>query len=266
MRYLCNFVCCTFVFVSFFILPGCGQDTVPIAPDHSLSVDEYISRGVPDPSKIWTPGDYEKSSAVMQSIAAEDTTRLPRYRSSSSGKLFSRIVSLENLEQLDNPSLPVIQRLQTAIEFVPGLRSHLLIYQQQADNGWSFDNEVVEISGVMLVSARSLFALADEFFATLPENDPKMAVRKQGFEQMRSGVVQIVSGALTMLRETHFYRNEARYRMAVHITAELPKLYKRLPHSAQQDILVKLSQLSESETEQNIKTVLNDLKKTVDNL
>src|SRR5215467_13179378 len=92
---------------------GAGQ-TPPVAPDHSLTAQTYIQKGMPANDRLWAEDDYAKAASVLKTLAASDATQLPRYGSSTSGAVFAKIVSRDNLSLALTEALPTEQRLTAA--------------------------------------------------------------------------------------------------------------------------------------------------------
>ncbi len=112
---------------------------VEIPPDHSLVAEQYVARGLPDPAREWGAGELADALRLLDELAAEDPTLLPRFGSDRSGAVFDRIL-VESLtfgslgDEVSSSPLP-------AYDFVPAA-------------GLLFDRERVEIQRA--VAAASL--------------------------------------------------------------------------------------------------------------
>src|SRR5690348_9098099 len=51
---------------------------VHIPADHSLSADAYVAEGAPSADHIWTGSDYAQAGKVLEKLAANEPTSLPR--------------------------------------------------------------------------------------------------------------------------------------------------------------------------------------------
>ena len=172
------------------LVSGCGkQPGVQKAADESLATDAYMAKGMPPPDRPWQPLDYEAAVKTLQGL---DPSQLPRWQSPNSGAVYQRMVATENLDILSNRTLPAEQRIGLVMGFMQGSKSLAMVYIQGHTKLKAYDHETLDMMLLMFQVARKTFVLVDEFAATLPADDPKAEVRKQGREQMRKGFAQMV--------------------------------------------------------------------------
>jgi hypothetical protein len=237
----------------------CPQSPGAIPEDRSLTVDEYVSRGVPAPDRPWSAQDYAAAIRVLRTIAAKDVLQMPRHESRTSGALFRRMCDKENLEPFKDRRLPIEQRLPALEPVQLALRELLVIYLKPAASGAAFDRENLEVMGMMLRLIPVQFALADEFLATLPKDDPKKEVRREAVASMRKGAATSVDGALLTLGQGKAYRASDLVRFAALVKESLPAALPSLPPDAQKEVPVRLQRLIEAEADPDLKAALKDL-------
>ena len=82
--------------------------------DNSLTLEEYMNSGMPDPYRIWKSNDFALANAVCENIKSSRPKCLPVKESRKSGMIFDRMVSLDNLDFLRNKNLNTIEKLSLA--------------------------------------------------------------------------------------------------------------------------------------------------------
>jgi hypothetical protein len=234
------------------------------AEDHSLALDDYVRMGMPSPERMWTPQDYERAGNILKVIAERDAHQLPRYASATSGKMFERITSRENLAAMLNENLPLEARVSLMVGYMENINPILLVYFKPSNRGINFDAEIVEIMGLILDLAQKSTPLAIQFMKSIPENDPRLAVRKEGFSKMNAGLVTTFEGAIESMGESNFYRPSARLKLCGFLRTSLPPIISSFPPLVQKEFSLRLEKLREQEDDKEIKNSLAELRKAVD--
>ena len=103
------------LFVCIMALSSCGNDG---PEDKSLSQEEYLNLGIPDPYKIWRSNDFALAHAVLENIKSTKPYNLPLKGSRKSGVVFDRMVSLENMDFLQDKSLHLVDKLRLSERFL----------------------------------------------------------------------------------------------------------------------------------------------------
>ena len=232
--------------------------------DRSLTIDEYVSRGVPAPDRPWGAQDYAAAAAALRPLAARDVLQMPRHGSKASGALFRRICDRENLEFFGNRSLPVDQRLPAMGPVQAALKELLLIYLKPAPTGASFERENIELMGMILRLVPVQFALAEEFLAALPKDDPKREVRQEALATMRKGAATSVSGALITLGQGAAYKPADRIRFAELAKDSLPAILPSLPPETRKEVPLRLKGMIEKESDADVQAALRELLKALE--
>ena len=84
------------------IVSSCNEKN---ANDESLTVNEYIKAGLPDPARQWQTNDYALAFAVLENVKATRPHYLPRKDSEKSGEIFVRILGRDDMRFLNNNAM-----------------------------------------------------------------------------------------------------------------------------------------------------------------
>jgi hypothetical protein len=230
--------------------------TPPVAPDHSLSQPTYIEKGLPAPDRLWTGLDYGRVAEFLESLAAADATQLPRLNSATSGGVFGRIVSADNLNLLRVEPLSSGQRLSAAGLLLQNVSRVLLVYASATTKARVFDSELVELMNYTLEICREMVLLTSSVFSTLPTDDPQREARLKGRDQMRQGMATMVNAFLTSLTEHDTYRSSELVRLAQKFEQTLPTIVPFLPAGSQQELPVRIRRMIDQESDPALKESL----------
>lgn len=231
-----------------------GQVTTPsVAPNHSLPSRAYIERGLPAADRDWTGEDYAQAATVLKSLATNDATQLPRYASPTSGAVFARIVSLDNLKLYRSKTLADPQRVTTAGTLLQNFSQMMVIYGSVSNPKHAFDSELVELFRYTLEVCRDIMPLVEAQAESIPLNDPDRETRLKGREQVREGVASIVSGCLRAITDKANYRASELVRLADTLEQTLPGIIPFLPPSVQQELPIRIQRMVEQEADPGLK-------------
>ncbi len=128
------------------VAPLLAEVSPEVPHDHSLTVEEYISMGMPDPQATWSVDDREKARTVLKQLWTEDPTLLPRAGSPRSGAMFAKLLDeyLASLSELMSVDEVVDSNPEERQELVLQ-RSLLAVYMPPHDVRLLYDRELVEI-------------------------------------------------------------------------------------------------------------------------
>jgi len=82
-----------------FVLTSAGSaraETLPaveIPQDRSLSVEQYVARGLPELGEQWGPEEVARAARLFAELASTEPTQLPRQGSERSGVVFERVLA-----------------------------------------------------------------------------------------------------------------------------------------------------------------------------
>jgi hypothetical protein len=213
--------------------------------DLSLTIAEYEELGIPSCRRLWNSGDMAKAARVLADIAENDAAKLPRLDSPRSGKVFARITSDDNLDQVRAGSLPKAIRMGFGLQFMQAAISIKKTYSSGLRQEKTGGEEVAGLVGLNLRIAVALSRLVDEFASTLDKNDPALAQRLSGLKEMKSGMSTILLGALSQATESKALDSTARRSLLKSFDETLPVLIRSIPPSIRKDAVAQLKELSE---------------------
>jgi hypothetical protein len=213
--------------------------------DLSLTPQEYLSLGLPKCERLWNSGDMVNASKVLAEIAKRDASQLPRFGSPKSGKVFARITSDENLDQIRAKSLPGPVRLGFGLQFLQAATSISKSYTtgllQQKTGG----DETAELVSWNLRIAVVLSGLVDEFKATLDKKDPTFTTRLSGLTQMNSTMSSVLQSALLRASEPKALKPDTLDRLLKSFDENFPILIKTVPPAVRKETVAKLREMSD---------------------
>jgi hypothetical protein len=237
-----------------------------IAPDNSLTSEQYIAQGVPAADRTWNPLDFESAVKALSSLAAQNASLLPRLGSSKSGQLFDGMAVTNNWGIVLNNTLPIDQRFPILMGYTDGINKLLKIYSAPSYRGESFDAELVELIKRELDLLPVTFLLAEEFLASVPADDPKKPVREEGLRKMVNGFTEMVDGALVCLTESKYFRASERIRLANHLTVVMPSIFARLPRLTRMEMPGRIEKMAAVEQNAELKRALQALASVVQSI
>ena len=216
--------------------------------DTSLSIDDYVLNGVPPPSRRWRTTDLVAAANALADIGLASPEQLPRLESKRSKKLFKRIASHDILKYLKKDKIPAEMRVQEAMAQLAAFRTLAYIYLRGISKGQPYDMEMAAITSFALELTLRTFILLNQVGREIPRNDPKFAARIEGIVTFKSGLNELVAGAVGSLAQTHVYIHNARAQLAFDLKRYLPKLMEFLPSIQQRDTRMYLQTLAREET------------------
>ena len=245
-------------------LAGESREAKPEAPlrnDGSLTPEEYAKLGIPSPESAWTGGDYIRACRALVNLASRRPDLLPRWRSEKSGKLFGRMVSLENLKPARDAKAALNPRLQLAGTCMVAFGSTLITYGKANTETGLYGDEIVEMIGFGLRVA----ALTMELFGEIPPDTFRRgsAARRNAkvLKQTIKGLTEVVDGAVTACGDGKTYTLSARLRLAGYLKETLPRLLPRLPEGNRKEIRARIEGLLRQAKDSKLRALAGELKK-----
>lgn len=238
------------VLVLLLSVPGAKAKTTDSADstDTSLSIDDYVLNGVPPPNRKWRTTDLVAAANALADIGLASPEQLPRLESKRSKKLFKRISSHDILKYLEKDKIPAEMRVQEAMAQLAAFRTLAYIYLRGISKGQPYDMEMAAITSFALELTLRTFILLNQVGREIPRNDPQFAARIEGIVTFKSGLNELVAGAVGSLAQTNVYRPNARAQLAFDLKRYLPKLMEFLPPIQQTDTRMYLQTLAREET------------------
>jgi len=235
------------VLVLLLFVPGSKADTTD-STDTSLSIDDYVLNGVPAPKRNWRTTELVAAASALADIGLASPEQLPRLESKRSKKLFERITSHDILKDLGRDKIPAKARLQQATAQLAAFRTLAYIYLKGISKGQPYDMEMVAITSFALELTLRTFIVLDQVGREIPRSDPNFTARIEGIVTFKSGLNELVGGALGALAQKNVYGPNARAQLAFDLQRYLPKLMNFLPPIQQTDTRMYLQNLAREET------------------
>ena len=234
-------------------------DNSPQPEDKSLTPTEYVRLGLPSHDRDWVGNDMKIAADALAAIAKKDRTQLPRSESKTSGKVFARIISNDNLEMFKNKSVPVQQRLGSCVTHMDANRLILTTYLDAFQNRAVSDRDMLDVLESTLRVSAVIMDIADEFLPLLDENDPSYPARMKGLDQMKRGLSTVASGAIVTLTESNSYRPKELKRFAGKLKDTLPRLFKILTKDTHEEFSLRLQGFAQDDSMKVMRPELEEL-------
>lgn len=237
-----------------------GRPAATSAPaddrDESLTSAEYIRLGMPAHDRDWAGNDMMEVQKILTALAEQGFRKLPRYQSERSGDVFARITSAQNLEILQNRTLPLDARFPNALNHFQANAQLMKLYLTGFLRQEVRDSELIELIGSQLRLTVVVLDLTDEFLPRIDRNDQ---ARMRGLEQMKRGMANVVAGSLTTLTETELYRESERARLVGYMQDAFPQIVPRLQPASRDETLVRLRKMQEDDALKPLRPGLREL-------
>lgn len=240
------------------VLAGLAHATPPTpeaGDDGSLSIEDYMLNGVPDPQQVWSATDYAQATRALQEIGGGSPERLPRVESPDSGALWLRITDPENLASMRDVQRPLNVRAAECTLLLGVLGNLLTLYTDVPE--LHFDVERAEISGVAFAASPICLSLLTGFLDALPPDDPRRPDRAAGVEQIRNVVYDFLLTTGRWLRQREDYRADARRRIAESMSLALPALAPQLPEQVRGDLDTRLKAAAVGERDPRVRAAID---------
>lgn len=185
------------------------------------------------------------AAKLITQISKRNPSQLPRYQSPKSGMLFDRIVNKQNLELLRNPLLPAEARFPQVATFMEGANGINVAYLSGLVSQSTGDDEMTELSGLILRTSVVMIEWVDEFVPTLDPKNPTYAARMKGLDTMKSGLANVMQGSIQQISEPESWKPEPLGRFIAYMDETFPVIIKILTPNSRKETLLKLKKLSD---------------------
>jgi len=203
-----------------------------------LAAVDYVDAGVPAPDRSWGGEDY---LAAYQAIATNQLP-LPSVADEQGKAVIERISNADNLAFIENDSLPMQARAQSAMQLFGGLNQFMAHYAANLYSGQDLGYETALVMAQVLRGSAEMLLLTNEMLKNLPK-DHTYETRMQGVAQMKDGLMNIVNGTLIVLTEREYFDPEDMSIIIVALQEKLPIFMEHFTPSFQMEILLKLQKL-----------------------
>lgn len=242
------------VAVSLAFLAFASAQAAPSATDRSLTVRDYMDRGMPAPDRAWNPTDYTTASEVLGKLTPD---QLPRSDSSRSAPFMNRIVNPENLELCTGVDAPRVTRMNMCGAYMKSVLgvANLYLAAMQRDHG--YDDDTLDLTSLILRVAPVVAHDADEMLPTLDKDDPNYATRMDGYAKMKHGFASMMEGSLISLTtERNLYSDAARTRLAAVVGDCFTRMSSFLEPLTRSEIEQKLRKIAQTDPSPDVRGAL----------
>jgi len=204
------------VVLIFFVLSGMFSCTNSL-PDESLSVDEYVRLGMPDPGKPWEMADYTQAYNVLAKIKWEKPHQLPAKDSKKSGLLFDHMMSLEYLSFLQDTS-SLNEKAARISEFMRVYDNWIDIYTVPIIKENRYHREILEIQ---IFNLRLMEAMVNLAHKINRSDDPADVALQVGYNSIKENYFASLDNNFKMQRNTSAFLKRDLDRMADSVYASV---------------------------------------------
>lgn len=181
-----------FLIASIFII---GFSCTKKFPDRSLTVDEYVKLGVPDPrGKEWAIDDFRQAHFVLGRMKWDKPYQLPVRDSKKSGALFERMLGPENLTFVQDSTLSYNDRAERISDLINVCGYWADVYSNPGI-GRYYQRELIDIQIFKLNVTENMLALAAEIYRS---DDPTAAGLKYGYKNIKQDYLGCLTNELKM--------------------------------------------------------------------
>lgn len=213
-----------------------------------------MQKGMPAPDRPWAASDYEAAVKVLSALSPD---QLPQTRSKVTGSYVARLTAQENLEILENTSLPVAARMTQAVTVMQAGGQIAKLYVAATMRDPRHQADMLRTCGFNLRTAATAVPLVEQFFATLDKADPSYPNRLKGLSQMKGGVSQMLQGTLTALAEQDDRDiGTARVELAESLARAFPTLATMVPPLSKDEFVSKIQRMADKESNGEVKAAL----------
>ena len=247
--------CLAFLLFGLITTVGCAPRISPETAhvDRSLTLDDYAKNGMPPISHAWTTKEFRTAGSVLDKIRRTDAGTLPRMGSDKSGALYTRLVSVDVLKQIN--SVPPEKRFVKALEMMSIAAALFGPYSNAKDQGWDYDDEMVDLLRQNVEGTASVMdALRNPPAET--KNDPDFPAMSWLLTIMAEAQSNLT---VDFLDPAQVKRLEPRRRLALALLQPLPALTTYTYKGRIKNIAATISHFRDLESDPACKSALTDL-------
>jgi len=216
---------------------------------------------MPSPDRPWSAKDYNAATDVLRGLKPD---AYPLRGDAKSGAVFARFVADENLAFGRDATLPLDVRFPESIDALAASRALSGLYIEALQHGVEVGPETLALFQYLFAEASSLLDMTDAFLLTLDPKDPKYAVRIHGATRVVAGLGEMALGAAMTLSEKHTYAVDDLRAFSDGLRSTLPKIVARLDAAHRKDVVDRITEARDKETDPAYKASLSDLLQAIE--
>jgi hypothetical protein len=113
--------------------------------DSSLTVEDYMKLGMPDPDKMWTYNDYINALITLDNLRILDPLSYPMKNSPKSGVIFKRLINKENLTFLNDKNSSLYEKAYIIQNFADFHNKMNGLYAEKSEVKTYYNEELIDI-------------------------------------------------------------------------------------------------------------------------
>ena len=210
--------------------------------DLSLTENEYTAKGMPDIGKVWTEQELIKAHVTLGSLRTKNFLTLPVKGSRKSGKVFSRIISRENLSFLDDPSKPLRDKafeIQTLANFLNEISE---MYHDNLRTEQYYSKELIDIFISEIYVREKMLELAEKIKNA---RDPADMAMSSGRPAIVGGYVNLIRILVREQEKTKSYPSGELKRLSGAVLKSVRENLKYLDSESKQKLSAEIRNTSE---------------------
>ena len=228
--------------------------------DHSLTVDEYIKLGMPDPGKSWDMDDYTQANNVLAKIKWEKPLELPAKDSEKSGLVFDRMVSLDYLSFLQDTTLSLNAKAERISDFTRVYDHWMDIYTIPMLKHDPYQGEKLELQ---IFNLRLMEAMVNLMHKINESDDPADAGLKYGHQYIMGNYLTSLYASLRMQASTSEHLQPDLERMADSIYASVIRNKEWMGNDALSSLRRSLNSVIDSTSSERIRSKYHHLRQAL---
>ncbi len=221
-----------------------------------MTLEGWARRGMPDPGRPWIGADYDAAAGLLETVAREDASRLPRENSAVSGRLFRRFEDADNLASIRGAGT-VDERALAGAGVLSGADRISLVYAGAYRSDATLGAELAGLMAYTLLAAREVVPLADAAVAAAPKKDRHRAARLESRRRTHEALAAVVNACLASLATPDGFRPRERLRLARAVEEHVPALRAYLPPGDRRELPARLKKMAAVEKDPVVKDVLD---------
>lgn len=227
--------------------------------DKSLTLEEYMKLGVPDPANVWDMNDFSQAHGALGKLKWDRPYELPVKDSKKSGLLFEHMLSFKNISFLHDSTLSLNEKAARISAFVSVCDYWSDIYSNPVINNY-YRTELIDIQIFNLRLMEKMVNLAQEINKS---DDPAAAVLKYGYKSITRNYLSSLKTQLKNQRHTSKFLKKDLERMADSIYTSVMRNKEWMDSSAISDVKQSLRLVLDSASSEYVRNKYTTLEKSL---
>lgn len=224
--------------------------------DKTLPPPQYAAKGLPALDKPWGEPEYSTASNVIGALTID---QLPRLSSARSAPVILKMSDASGLAYCKNKKGDLGARIGTCAKQLNAVLAIFNRYATDAAKQPALNDTTMRLGNFLMRLASSVALLGQEIKPTLDKNAPDYTTRLSGLEQMSTGLLQMFSGAASMVAERQTYSVAERKRFAAMLTEVFPTIALVFTGEGREALQSRLRHVGQEDPDPTIKAALTKI-------